>query len=220
VAQNISGIAMDIWYDPRQGGIHLTTTQKWEDGSPMFTSDDSGPGLHLIVNANPRSVDYNPRDYNRLARALRAAGKPAPAEDAPEFPRHLKKRPGVIAELRAMEGAAVSRADLAAFGWTSCSGCGCLLAIGLEHKCIAAGVEVTVSDADLDARMLELLEEDSSLNRQAALLALRSEGIAAKWLRNGAAPKWIWNPEGTTDKRILQSYERVSGALRARVDFD
>ncbi|UUZ58703.1 hypothetical protein [Nocardioides sp. B-3] len=48
-------------------------------------TDDLGekPGLRLVFSSNPKSADYNPANFNRCARMLRDAGKPAPEQDVP-----------------------------------------------------------------------------------------------------------------------------------------
>ncbi|MFJ1758858.1 hypothetical protein ACIOD2_00995 [Amycolatopsis sp. NPDC088138] len=48
-----------------------------------------------MFNANPRSADYSPANFNRLARYLRQQGKPAPAEAALHT-RQLARRDDVI----------------------------------------------------------------------------------------------------------------------------
>lgn len=67
--------------------IHVAT------GDARFTElDGSKPGYHLILEGlKQTSADYNPRYFNRFARALVAEGVPAPAI-VPEFDRHLSRR--------------------------------------------------------------------------------------------------------------------------------
>lgn len=67
-----------------------------------MTSNDSdlkhpktGPGMRVVFSANPKSANYHPANYNRAAAVLRKYGKSAPAEDTPEGPRRLDKRPGI-----------------------------------------------------------------------------------------------------------------------------
>lgn len=76
------------WWDEKQPDrIHITNSDD------RFL-DDHGvkPGLRIVFSSNPRSADYNPNGYNRVARALRAVGAPAPAEDVPLRSRKLKDR--------------------------------------------------------------------------------------------------------------------------------
>ncbi|MDT7805003.1 MAG: hypothetical protein QOI78_8436 [Actinomycetota bacterium] len=79
-----------VWYDEKGGEIHLTCND------PRLT-DENGqkPGFRTVFNANPRSADYSPANFNRLARYLRQQGKPAPAE-AELHPRQLAQRDDVI----------------------------------------------------------------------------------------------------------------------------
>jgi hypothetical protein len=79
-----------VWYDEGTQSIHLTCND------PRLT-DENGqkPGFRTVFNANPRSADYSPANFNRLARYLRQQGKPAPAE-AELHPRQLAQRDDVI----------------------------------------------------------------------------------------------------------------------------
>jgi hypothetical protein len=88
MAEYITIDGFKAWWEERDNTIHMGTSD------PRFTSEDeaSGPGLRLKFSANPRSADYHPRYYNRIARALRAAGKRAPEHDAPEHDRRLDQR--------------------------------------------------------------------------------------------------------------------------------
>jgi len=78
-----------VWFDGRV--IHLVIVD------PELTDEnDERPNVRLRFNADSNSADYNPATFNRLARYLRAHGKPAPATDAPLEPaRPLRDRPGV-----------------------------------------------------------------------------------------------------------------------------
>lgn len=84
-----------VWYDENTASIHLTCND-------ARLTDEHGqkPGFRTVFNANPRSADYNPGNFNRLARFLRLQGKPAPAE-APLHPRHLDRREEVTKKLTA-----------------------------------------------------------------------------------------------------------------------
>jgi hypothetical protein len=64
---------------------------------PRFT-DEKGekPGLRTVFSANPKSADYDPAQFNRIARAMRSAGLDAP-DEVPVRPRQIKKRRSVIA---------------------------------------------------------------------------------------------------------------------------
>ena len=76
-----------FWHDSQPDRIHLATKD------PRFV-DEHGtkPGIRIVFSANPASADYNPANFNRVARALREAGAPAP-NDAPIASRKLKDRP-------------------------------------------------------------------------------------------------------------------------------
>lgn len=86
---------VNVWYDEGTQSIHLTCSD------PRLT-DEHGqkPGFRTVFNANPRSADYSPANFNRLARYLRQQGKPAP-DEAPLHPRHLAQRGDVIEKLAA-----------------------------------------------------------------------------------------------------------------------
>lgn len=77
-----------IWWDSKQPTrIHYTTND------PRF-ADAAGekPGIRIVFSSDPKSADFNPNNFNRCARALRAAGKPAPPRDVPEGSRRLRDR--------------------------------------------------------------------------------------------------------------------------------
>src|SRR4051812_28700374 len=82
------GTPINLWWSADQPDrVHLA----FQD--PLFAEmDGTRPGLRVVFSSNPRSADYNPGNFNRCARRLRALGRPAPASDAPEYPRHLKRR--------------------------------------------------------------------------------------------------------------------------------
>lgn len=70
---------------------------------PLFTDEQGDrPGIRVVFSSNPRSADYNPATFNRLARALDAAGVAAPSP-VPVHPRHLRHRDGVINQLGVVE---------------------------------------------------------------------------------------------------------------------
>ena len=98
------GHAFNIFWHPGQRDrIHLATND------PTFTDESGGrPGIRVAFSRNPRSADYNPATFNRLARAPRDAGADAPAE-VPIHRRHLRYRDAVIGQIGAAE---VSDEDL------------------------------------------------------------------------------------------------------------
>lgn len=85
----------NVWYDEQNRSIHLTCND------PRLT-DENGqkPGFFAEFNANPRSADYDPANFNRFARYLRRQGKSAP-DEVPVHPRQLAQRSRVIEELAA-----------------------------------------------------------------------------------------------------------------------
>ena len=89
-----TGHPFNIFWDPGQPDrIHMATND------PAFVDEDGGkPGIRVVFSRNPRSADYNPATFNRLARALKAAGAAAPGE-VPVHPRHLRYRDAVIKKL-------------------------------------------------------------------------------------------------------------------------
>lgn len=105
-----------VFFDQSAGDtIHLITD------NPAIT-DEHGlkPGLRVAFSSNPNSANYNPSNFNRLARLLAAHGKPAPAE-VPLHPRHLAKRDQVKKALGAKVVA--PSADLGALGLEACPEC-------------------------------------------------------------------------------------------------
>ena len=61
-------ISFTIWWEPRNPNVIKICT-----GDPRFVNDEGGrPGLWISVKRS------NPNNWNRLARALADAGKPAP----------------------------------------------------------------------------------------------------------------------------------------------
>lgn len=78
---------LNVWWQPSDPDrIHLATNR-------ADIVDDHGekPGLRIVFSANSASADYNPGNFNRLARWLRDHGKPAPDEVTPSS-RRLKDR--------------------------------------------------------------------------------------------------------------------------------
>jgi hypothetical protein len=84
--------AIKVWWEERDNAMHLGTSDPRFTSAPEEGGEDGGPGLRWKFSANPRSADYNPRYFNRVARALRAAGKRAPEHDVPEHKRRLDQR--------------------------------------------------------------------------------------------------------------------------------
>lgn len=93
---DVPGSPFNIFWQPSQPDrIHMATNDE------RFVDEDGGkPGIRVVFSSNPRSVDYNPSTFNRLARALAVAGAAAPAE-VPIHPRHLRYRDAVIDQLGA-----------------------------------------------------------------------------------------------------------------------
>lgn len=145
-----------VWWSSTQADrVHVTT------GDPQFT-DENGEraGLRIVFSSNPRSADYNPGNFNRVARALDAVGIAAPATVA-VHQRHLRSRNQVIAEAAAESAHAEASAalgdvaeqtqsvvmstasgatvaDPAEYGWAACPICSALV-VDLEahaaHGC-------------------------------------------------------------------------------------
>jgi hypothetical protein len=85
----------NVWYDEDNQAIHLTCTD------PRLTDENKQkPGFFTEFNANPRSADYDPANFNRFARYLRQQGKAAP-DEVPVHPRQLAQRARVIEVLAA-----------------------------------------------------------------------------------------------------------------------
>ena len=82
-----------IWWRPEQPTeIHVVFNDK------IFTeADGTRPGLWFTASSKLKSANYSPKNFNRLARALKAKGLPAPAE-VPEHDRRLTRRWKLIAK--------------------------------------------------------------------------------------------------------------------------
>ncbi|GAA2538851.1 hypothetical protein [Pseudonocardia hydrocarbonoxydans] len=123
-----------VWYDEGTDSIHLTCDD------PRLT-DENGekPGFRTVFNANPRSSDYNPGNFNRLARYLAAGGKSAP-DQVEMKPRHLARRPQVIAELLGADVTPMAKAaQPAAMGWSVCPTCASIVVDLGKHRAASAG---------------------------------------------------------------------------------
>lgn len=82
-----------VWWRPNQPHeIHLVSSD------PKFNSaDGQHPGLWVTFSCNPKSANYHPQNFNRLARALHNEGLDYPPE-VPEHDRRLNQRSKWIAE--------------------------------------------------------------------------------------------------------------------------
>lgn len=78
-----------FWHDGQPDRIHLAVND-----ARFVDEHGEKPGIRIVFSSNPASADYNPANFNRIARALRAVGAPAP-DDVPVASRKLKERPGV-----------------------------------------------------------------------------------------------------------------------------
>lgn len=98
ITAGTGGHPFNIFWQPAQPDrIHMATND------PTFTDQDQlRPGIRVVFSSNPRSADYNPATFNRLARALASAGAAAPPE-APVHRRHLRDRDALIKALSAVE---------------------------------------------------------------------------------------------------------------------
>lgn len=122
-----------VWYDEGTQSIHLTCNDR-------RLTDENGekPGFRVVFNANPRSADYSPANFNRLARFLRTQGRPAP-EEAPLKPRQLNRRQQVIAELMAETAKPAGKpADPVVFGWATCPACTAVVADLDKHRAVTS----------------------------------------------------------------------------------
>lgn len=142
--------------DPSLGGGHPITIW-WSESQPdrmtlsindpRFTEvDGTKPGLRVVFSSNPNSADYSPGNYNRCARVLRGLGMPAPAEDVPEHPRHLRYREHVKAAVatgapvgapvEAQAGHAPAAGSMATADAAVCDQCLCLVADLAKHEAL------------------------------------------------------------------------------------
>jgi hypothetical protein len=72
-----TSISFTVWWDPDSNSDRIRLLS----GDPRFTIEGgTGPGLQFAVSGNRAHADYNPRQFNRLARFLQDQGLPAPAE--------------------------------------------------------------------------------------------------------------------------------------------
>ena len=78
---------LKVWWQARDPErIHLTT-----DRADIADENGEKAGLRIVFSSNPRSADYNPGNFNRIARWLRDHGKSAP-DEVPMGPRRLQDR--------------------------------------------------------------------------------------------------------------------------------
>lgn len=72
-------------------------------GDHRFTDEDGAhPGLRFAVHASPKSADYNPLQFNRLARYFAAMGWDGPAE-IPVRSRKIRDRWAMIFDMAKKE---------------------------------------------------------------------------------------------------------------------
>ncbi|ALE74387.1 hypothetical protein AD006_25320 [Pseudonocardia sp. EC080610-09] len=118
-----------VWWDQSTESVTITCND------PSLT-DETGEklGLRVTFNGNPKSADYNPGNFNRLARYLKAAGKSSP-EFVPIKQRHLARRPQVIAELAAEAATPIGKAAKPeAMGWAMCPTCTAIVVDLTKHR--------------------------------------------------------------------------------------
>ena len=76
-----------FWHPGQPDRIHMATSDA------AFVDEAGGkPGIRVVFSSNPRSADYHPANFNRLARWLAAQGEPAP-DPVPVADRQLGRRP-------------------------------------------------------------------------------------------------------------------------------
>lgn len=109
------GNYVDLVADDNGNGALSQITIFWSPDQPdrirHITSDSrltdahgQREGLQNVYSTNPNSADYNPANFNRCARLLANAGKPAP-DEVFEHPRHLRHRDAVKAALSGVQQA-------------------------------------------------------------------------------------------------------------------
>jgi hypothetical protein len=75
------------WHEDTPDRIRLASS------NPDIVGDDGEkPGLQIAFSSNPRSADYHPANFNRLARWLELSGEPHP-DPVPVADRRLDRRP-------------------------------------------------------------------------------------------------------------------------------
>lgn len=90
---------ISYYWDPNEPErIHL-----WIKDDRFTDAAGERPGIWNVYSINPKSADYSPSNFNRVARALRAEQRPAPEHDAPEHDRRLRYRNGLIDDYGADE---------------------------------------------------------------------------------------------------------------------
>ena len=80
----LSGVT--CWMDPKTDEIHVTFND------PDLHHEKTGDGARTVFNANVKSANYHPSNYNRFGDTLRLYGCTAPAAHVPEGPRRIDKR--------------------------------------------------------------------------------------------------------------------------------
>lgn len=99
-----------FWHASQPDRMHLAI-----DDARFVDENGEKPGIRIVFSSNPASADYNPANFNRLARALREQGAPAPAEDVPVASRKLKDRIAVTPPAK--------QGSVADCGWSECPTC-------------------------------------------------------------------------------------------------
>ncbi|MDT0213931.1 hypothetical protein Q9R29_08525 [Rothia sp. ARF10] len=74
------------WHKGQPDRIHLATNR-----SDIAEEDGSKEGLRIVFSSNPESADYNPGNFNRMARFLKKHGKSHP-ETVEKKSRRLRDR--------------------------------------------------------------------------------------------------------------------------------
>lgn len=78
---------LTVWWSAKEPErIHLTTNR-----DDMVDDQGEKPGLRIVFSSNPESADYNPGNFNRIARWLKKNGKSAP-EPVEKKSRRLRDR--------------------------------------------------------------------------------------------------------------------------------
>ena len=75
------------WHEDTPDRIRLAT-----NNADIVGEDGEKPGLQIVFSSNPRSADYHPANFNRMARWLELAGEPHP-DPAVVADRQLDRRP-------------------------------------------------------------------------------------------------------------------------------
>ena len=88
----VTDAQITYYWDPAEPErIHL-----WIKDARFTDANGDHIGIWNVYSTNPNSADFSPSNFNRVARALRAEGRPAPEHDAPEDDRRLRSRKSLI----------------------------------------------------------------------------------------------------------------------------